>query len=68
MFPTATPTKIVAEAIIFLVFPPTFPETSDKAKLNTALEEPVKSAKVNATVKGKGQRGDYSQYPMSLVA
>lgn len=40
---TSRTKKIVAEAIIFLVFPPTLPVTSDRAKLNTALEAPVKS-------------------------
>jgi hypothetical protein len=44
MLPTATPTKMTALAITFLVVPPTFPVTSDKARLNTALEAPVKSA------------------------
>jgi len=44
MLPTATPTKMTALAITFLVVPPTFPVTSDNARLNTALEAPVKSA------------------------
>jgi hypothetical protein len=44
MLPTATPTKMTALAITFLVVPPTFPVTSDKARLKTAFEAPVKSA------------------------
>jgi hypothetical protein len=44
MLPTATPTKMTALAMTFLVVPPTFPVTSDNARLNTALEAPVKSA------------------------
>jgi hypothetical protein len=43
MLPTATPTKIVAEAIIFFVLPPTFPLTRLRARLKTALDAPVKS-------------------------
>jgi hypothetical protein len=35
---------MTALAITFLVVPPTFPVTSDKARLKTALEAPVKSA------------------------
>ena len=50
MLPTATPTKMTALAITFLVVPPTFPVTSDNARLKTALEAPVKSEISDSTI------------------
>lgn len=44
MLPTATPTKMTALAMTFLVVPPTLPVTSESARLKTALDAPVKSA------------------------
>ena len=45
MFPTATPTKIAAEERVFLVVPPTFPDTSERPSTNAALDDPVKSGR-----------------------
>jgi hypothetical protein len=43
MLPTATPMKMDAEVSIFLVVPPTLPDTRERASTKTALEEPVRS-------------------------
>lgn len=42
IFPKATPKKIDADASTLFVTPPTLPDTKDKARTKTALEEPVK--------------------------
>jgi hypothetical protein len=43
MLPRATPRKIAADARVFLVAPPTLPEMRDRARTNTALDDPVRS-------------------------
>jgi hypothetical protein len=43
MLPVATPRKMEADARAFLVVPPTFPETRERARTKTALLAPVRS-------------------------
>lgn len=42
MAPTAEPMKIKATQMSFLVVPPTFPESSERQRTETALDEPVR--------------------------
>jgi hypothetical protein len=51
MLPTATPMKMDAEVSIFLVVPPTLPDTRDRARTKTALEDPVRSEWVQYSIR-----------------